>query len=362
MNDKLENAKIFDLDSLVRPNIKALKPYRSARDDFEMGTLLDANENSFGPPFAAKEKLNRYPSPYQYELRQLIADYRSVKPENVFVGAGSDEAIDLLYRIFCDPGQDRVIITPPTYGMYKVSANIHDIQVDEVLLTPDFQPRPQKILDAVQPDTKLLFLCSPNNPTGNDLNLLDIERLLDQFTGILILDEAYIDFSDRKSMASVINKYPNLVVLQTMSKAFGLAGIRLGIAIAAEEIIEYMRKVKAPYNVNSLTSRYAIRAFDHLDTIQANIQKIIKQREHLIRELKKLDAVENVTPSDANFILFKIARAYEVYQKLAEAGIIVRYRGDQPHCENGLRVTVGTPSENKQFLNEFEKVIKSLKL
>lgn len=347
----------FDIESLVRPNIRRLQPYRSARDDFETGLLLDANENSLGAPFRDAEGLNRYPSPQQYELRKRIADFRDVDVDNVFVGVGSDEAIDLLLRIFCEPARDRIIITPPTYGMYKVAAQINDITVDEVLLSEDFQLRPDRILAAVRPETRLLFLCSPNNPTGNHLKLFEIEKLLDRFPGLVVVDEAYIDFSSRKSLAARVREYPNLVVLQTMSKAFGLAGIRLGMAIASPDIIGYMMKVKAPYNLNTLTSKYAREAFDHLGQIRWNIDEIIQERNRLAHELNAFPGIDQVAPSDANFLLFKVDGAYDIYRRLAEEGVIIRYRGHEPHCENGLRVTIGTPEENNRFLEKLTELL-----
>lgn len=347
----------FDLDKLVRPNIKALEPYHSARADFSEGLLLDANENSLGAPFTDNDDLHRYPDPSQEKLRDLIAQWRGVRIENVFVGVGSDEGIDLLYRIFCQPGRDRVLTTPPTYGMYEVSANIHDITVDEVLLEENtFQPRVDAILEAVKPDTKIIFLCSPNNPTGNTFDENRITRLLEEFSGLVVLDEAYIDFSEQSSWAQKVAQYPNLVVLQTMSKSFGLAGIRLGITFANEDIIDYMMKVKAPYNVNKLTARHAIKAFEKLDTIKFNIDAIKKERKQLRDKLNKLNAVKKVYPSDANFLLVKIENADEIYQKLANKNIIVRYRGNEPLCDRCLRITVGTPDENEQLISALKSV------
>ena len=347
----------FDLKRLVRPNIRKLKPYRSARDSFEEGLLLDANENSLGAPYPNTEELHRYPSPHHTELRKQVAEWRGVREENVFTGVGSDESIDLLYRIFCRPGKDRAIITPPTYGMYKVSAGINNVAIDTVLLEPeDFQPSVDKILNAVRPETKLLFLCSPNNPTGNTFTRSAIQGLIEEFAGIVVIDEAYIDFSDDESWARDILNHPNLVVLQTLSKSFGLAGIRLGIAIAQKEIIRYFQKVKAPYNINVLTKKYALKAFDHLDDIHKRVEAIKKERQRLHRELNKLSAIRHIYPSDANFLLFRIDNAQSLYSKLAGEGIIIRYRGDEPHCDNCLRVTVGTPEENDLLI----KAIKSL--
>ncbi|MFY0685054.1 MAG: histidinol-phosphate transaminase [Balneola sp.] len=349
----------FNIKNLVRDNILDLKPYRSARDDFNSGVLLDANENSFGSPFENELELNRYPMPYQEKLRSKIAQFRKVETDNVFVGVGSDEAIDLLFRIFCAPVKDRVIINPPTYGMYKVSANINDVQIDKVLLTEDFQLQTEKILNRVTDFTKLIFVCSPNNPTANDINRNDIIELLENFDGLVVVDEAYIDFSTQQSFASLVESYPNLVVLQTLSKAFGLAGIRLGIAIANPEVINYMLKVKAPYNINKLTAEAALKGFDHIEQVHENIAEINREKERIKQSLSKLTQVEKVFPSDANFLLFRIDNAFEIYQMLAKAGVIIRYRGNEPHCENCLRLTIGTPEENNRFLEALDQVLKN---
>lgn len=346
----------FNIENLVRPNIRKLKPYRSARDDYDRGLLLDANENSLGAPWAEADGLHRYPSPYQLELRKKLAQLREVNPENVFVGVGSDEGIDLLYRIFCEPGKEKVIITPPTYGIYKVSAGIHDVEVIEVLLDEQFQPRVDAILEAADESTKMLFLCSPNNPTGNILADEKVQGLIEEFHGMVVVDEAYIDFSDTESWAKQVTTYPNLVVLQTMSKSFGLAGIRMGIAFASRPVIEFMMKVKAPYNVNKLTGAYALEAFEHLGTVRFNIDKLKEERARLRSELEKVAAVQNIYPSDANFLLVKIDRAMETYKKLADEGVIVRYRGNEPLCDNCLRITVGTPDENNRLLQTLKKV------
>lgn len=346
----------FSLDKLVRSNIKKLQPYHSARQDFSDGLLLDANENSLNAPYPDAEGLHRYPSPQQSELRSRIAEWRGVRRENVFVGVGSDESIDLLYRIFCDPGKDRVMITPPTYGMYKVSANIHNVEVDSVLLKDSFQPDADKILNNITPDTKLLFLCSPNNPTGNTFDRSVVEQLIRNFSGIVVVDEAYVDFSDEKSWAAEVVNNPNLVVLQTLSKSFGLAGIRLGIALAQQDIIEYFLKVKAPYNINALTSKYGVEAFNHLNDIQFKIDAIKKERMRLRQQLANLACVEHIYPSDANFLLARFNEAKYLYKKLADNDIIVRYRGNEPHCENCLRITVGTPDENDQLIKAIKNI------
>lgn len=346
----------INIDNLVRPNIRRLKPYRSARGDYDKGLLLDANENSLGAPWSKAEGLHRYPSPYQRKLREKLAKLRDVEPENVFVGVGSDEGIDLLFRIFCEPRQDNVIITPPTYGMYKVSAGIHDIGIREVQLDGHFQPQVDEILEAADKHTKILFLCSPNNPTGNILADEKVQELIERFKGIVVVDEAYIDFSDTESWAKQVRSYPNLVVLQTMSKSFGLAGIRMGVALASETVISYMMKVKAPYNVNALTSEYALNAFEHWETLQFKIEKIKEERERLRSGLEKLDAVQKIYPSDSNFLLVKIDKALKAYKDLADKGIIVRYRGNEPLCEDCLRITVGTRDENEKLLTMLKEV------
>ena len=349
--------KAFDLPSLVRPNILNLTPYRSARDDFDSGILLDANENSIGAPFENELELHRYPMPYQEELRTKIAQFRGVDFTNVFVGGGSDEAIDLLFRIFCVPNNDRVLITPPTYGMYKVSATINNVEVDAVELTSEFQLEVEKTLSAVTHQTKIIFLCSPNNPSGNSLRSEDMRTIIEQFNGIVVVDEAYIDFSEKESFAHLTQTYPNLVVLQTMSKAFGLAGIRLGIALAHHEIIQLMMKVKAPYNVNKLTSEAALRSYSMIEAMRANVSKILAERERIMEALKHIRGVEKIFPSDANFLIFRVQNALNMYKKLAEKGIIVRYRGNEPHCHNCLRVTIGTKLENDQFLHALEDLL-----
>lgn len=346
-----------DIKSLVRENIRNLKPYRSARDDFDKGVLLDANENSYGSAIRNSLNLHRYPTPTHNVLRKTIAAYRDVDLDNIFLGVGSDEPIDLLMRIFCEPAQDSIIITPPTYGMYSVSAGINNVEIKEVLLTEKFQLKPGEILDEANENTKLLFLCSPNNPTANDLKRTDMLKLVARFPGIVVVDEAYIDFTKQESMAQMVQQYPNLVVLQTFSKAFGLAGIRLGVAISNPEIINFMLKVKAPYNINKFTADAALEAFDNLDLLKFNIEAIRDQREYVAEQLSHSSAVEKVYPSNANFLLFKISNAKKVYQKLAKKGVIVRYRGNEPLCENCLRVTIGMPDENVRFLKALKEII-----
>jgi len=346
-----------DIQSLIRENIRNLTPYRSARDDFNSGVLLDANENSFGSTVRNSLDLHRYPDPTQDKLREVIAEYRGVDVENLFLGVGSDEPIDLLMRIFCEPGSDSIITTPPTYGMYKVSANINNVGVKEVQLTEKFQLQTDAIKEAADETTKLLFLCSPNNPTANDMKRTDLLKLCTTFPGIVVVDEAYIDFSKQESMAAMVQQYPNLVVLQTFSKAFGLAGIRLGVAISNPEIISYMMRVKAPYNINKLTADTALKAFGNRELLKFNIKRIREEREYVAEQLGHSDAVEKVYPSNANFLLFKIKHAKEVYQNLAKLGVIVRYRGNEPLCEDCLRVTIGMPDENVTFLKALKDVV-----
>ena len=350
-----------NIENLVRENIRNLKPYRSARDDFDQGILLDANENSLGSPVRNPLNLHRYPSPLQNQLRKKIASFRHVDFENIFLGVGSDEPIDLLMRIFCEPNGDSILITPPTYGMYKVAANINNVRIKEVLLTEKFQLQVDEIIKQTDEQTKILFLCSPNNPTANDLNRTDILKLIARFPGIVVVDEAYIDFSRQESMAAMVPQYPNLVVLQTFSKAFGMAGIRLGVAISNPEIIHYMLKVKAPYNINKLTANAALKAFDELELVKFNIEKIRAERDYVAEQLGHSDAVEKVYPSDANFLLFKIRNAEDIYRKLAEKGVIVRYRGNEPLCQDCLRVTIGMPDENVRFLKALKEVLEEIK-
>lgn len=346
-----------DIESLIRKNIRNLTPYRSARDDFHDGLLLDANENSFGSPIRHSLELHRYPTPTHDKLRKKIADFRGVGIDNIFLGVGSDEPIDTLIRIFCEPGRDSVIITPPTYGMYKVSASVNNVHVKEILLNTRFQLRPDDILDAADEQTKILFLCSPNNPTGNDMKQTDMLKIITRFPGIVVIDEAYIDFSSSESMAQFVQQYPNLVVLQTFSKAFGLAGIRLGTAISNPEIIHYMLRVKAPYNISKLTAEAALEAFDKKELVKFNISKINEEKEYVAEQLGFADAVDRVYPSNANFLLFKIKNAKEVYQKLAKKGIIIRFRGNEPLCEGCLRVTIGMPDENVRFLKTLKAIL-----
>ncbi|RMF26521.1 MAG: histidinol-phosphate transaminase [Bacteroidetes bacterium] len=339
------------LDDLVRPNIRKLQPYRSARDEFSGPgrVFLDANESPFGTG------LNRYPDPLQRELKEAIAHLKGVPPERIFLGNGSDEVIDLLFRIFCEPGQDRAIVLPPTYGMYGVCAGVAGVEVLEVPLRPDFQPQVEAILGAADERAKLLFLCSPNNPSGNDLQEDALRQLLGTFPGIVVVDEAYIDFSDRPSCIHWLERYPNLVVLQTFSKAWGLAGIRLGMAFAGEPLIALLNKVKPPYNVNRLTQQAALEALRRPQIVRQNIQTLLRERARLRDALGHYPFVEKVFPSDANFLLVRVRDADGLYAHLLERGIVVRNRSRQLHCAGCLRITVGTSEENTALLKALDE-------
>lgn len=336
----------MNIEQLVRPNIRVLKPYSSARSEFKgsADVFLDANENPFDTGF------NRYPDPLQWPLKKRIGELKGVHPEHIFLGNGSDEAIDLLLRIFCEPKQDFIITLPPTYGMYKVSADIANVSIKEVPLTPRFQPNVEAILEAgADPHAKLLFLCSPNNPTGNILDVEKVEALLHQFKGIVVIDEAYIDFSSKKSFIHRIEEFDNLVVLQTFSKAWGLAGIRLGMAFAQPPIIELFNKVKPPYNINQLTQQAALKALESQEQQQAWVHKILGQRTVIQQFLAGLDYVERIYPSDANFILVKVSAPNDLYRYLVDKKIIVRNRSNVLLCDGCLRISVGTPQENERL-------------
>lgn len=351
------NEATFDLDSLIRPNIKTLSPYRCARDDYDSGTLLDANENAIGSVPSDPRGLNRYPDPHQDAFREKYAAFRGVKADQVFCGVGSDEAIDLLIRIFCVPGKDAIMITPPTYGMYKVSASINDVGIISVPLTPDFNLRANEMIAAITNHTKIIFLCSPNNPTGNLLKKDDIKHLLNSFSGIVVIDEAYIDFSVDVGFSGLLDQYPNLVILQTLSKSFGLAGIRMGIALASSDIVRYMLNVKAPYNINKLTTEVALKSMDNIEIMKAYVKALNNERKWVTEQLKTIAQVKKIHPSDANFILIEIDNAYDVYKNMADSGVVIRYRGDQIHCENTIRITVGTHVENVAMLNILKEKI-----
>ena len=348
----------FDLHSLLRPHIAKLQPYTSARDEYtgKEGVFLDANENPFGS--ITEQDFNRYPDPYQSALKEEIAKIKEVRPSQIFLGNGSDEAIDLLYRAFCNPGKDNVILLPPTYGMYEVSANINDVEIRKVALTPDFQLQPDKILAAADANSKILFICSPNNPSANKAKREDILFLLENFKGLVVVDEAYIDFSDEASFTTELNRFPNLLVMQTFSKAWGLASLRLGMGFASEELIRILNKIKPPYNISGLTQETVLAAIKDKAKVDRMIQDILAEREFLKGELEKLPFVQKIHPSHANFLLVQIPNANQVYDDLIEEKVIVRNRAKVLLCADCLRITVGTREENEALLKALSKVVK----
>ena len=339
----------FDINNLVRENVKSMKPYSSARDEFEdFDTadmiFLDANENPF------QNGVNRYPDPQQSSVKVVLAKQRNINPNQILLGNGSDEVLDLLFRAFCEPKIDNVITLPPTYGMYSVLSNLNNIENKEVLLSNNFQPQVEKILETVDANTKIIFLCSPNNPTGNSFSDESVVKLLENFKGLVVIDEAYIDFSDKESWLAKIDQYPNLVITQTLSKAYGLAGIRLGICYGSAAVISVLNKIKPPYNVNELTQLRALERLSNPEKIKSEITSIIEQRESLLKVLNEVDFVEKIYPTEANFILIKVDDANKRYDELIAKGIVIRNRTTQPLCENTLRLTIGTKEENKKLI------------
>lgn len=339
----------FDINTLIRENVKVLKPYSSARDEFEdfdtaEMVFLDANENPY------QNGVNRYPDPQQANVKVALGAIKNLNPQQIFLGNGSDEVLDLLFRAFCEPKVDNVITLPPTYGMYAVLANINNVENKEILLTNDFQPQVDKILEAVTPTTKLIFLCSPNNPTGNSFTTESVTTLLEKFNGFVVIDEAYIDFSDKASWLEKLDQYPNLIITQTLSKAYGLAGIRLGICYASTEVIAVLNKIKPPYNVNELTQQRALERLSDQEKINREISSILTERDTLLDVLNKVSFVEKTYPTEANFILIKVDDANKRYDELIAKGIVIRNRTTQPLCENTLRLTVGTAEENKKLM------------
>ena len=342
----------FNLDNLTRQNIKTLKAYSSARSEFKgkEGVFLDANENAFGSPL--NENYNRYPDPLQLELKDKISKIKGLPIQNIFLGNGSDEAIDLLFRAFCEPGKDNIIICPPTYGMYEVSANINDVTIKKVPLTAEtFQLDTENILKAIDKQTKLIFICCPNNPTGNGVKWESIKTLLEQFKGIVVIDEAYINYARYRSLIPELLNYPNLVILQTLSKAWGLAGLRIGMAFASEPIIDLFNKIKPPYNINSVSQKLALNALSNIEKVNAWIKETVQERDELMKKMETFAFVKKVYPSDANFFLVKVEEPLSVYNYLITKKIIIRDRSKVELCEGCLRITVGTPNENKELLN-----------
>jgi len=339
----------FDINTIVRENVKKLKPYSSARDEFEdFDTadmiFLDANENPY------QNGVNRYPDPQQGNVKVVLGKMKKVNPKQILLGNGSDEVLDLLFRAFCEPKVDNIISLPPTYGMYSVLANINAVENREVLLSTDFQPQIEKIFEAVDANTKIIFLCSPNNPTGNSFSEESVKTLLDKFNGFVVIDEAYIDFSDKEGWLQKLDQYPNLIITQTLSKAYGLAGIRLGICYASAEVISVLNKIKPPYNVNELTQLRALERLNDEAKIKNEITSIIAQRTELLKVLNEVSFVEKIYPTEANFILIKVDNANKRYGELIAKGIVIRNRTTQPLCENTLRLTIGTSEENKKLM------------
>ncbi len=342
---------MINLDNLIRKNIKALLPYSSARDDFQgdASVFLDANENPFNAPY------NRYPDPLQRKLKDKIADIKGVKTENIFLGNGSDEPIDLIIRAFCEPGIDNIVSIDPTYNMYKVAADINNVEYRKVLLSENFELDASKVLEVTDKNSKLIFLCSPNNPTGNYLNEAEVEKIITRFSGIVVLDEAYIDFSTKIGFLGKLNNFSNLVILQTFSKAWGLASIRLGMAFASKSIITYLNKIKYPYNINVLTQQFALEALEKSSEKEDWVQLILNNKTILEEELELVNVVKKIYPSDSNFILVKVDDPLMVYNYLVENKIIVRNRSSVSLCAGCLRITVGTQDENDLLLKALKK-------
>lgn len=342
----------IDINALVRRNVLNMKPYSSARDDFhgEAEIFLDANENPYPSPY------NRYPDPLQWRVKEKLAALKGVSPSQIFLGNGSDEPIDLIIRAFCEPHQDSVMITEPTYGMYKVCAEVNAVNVQPVLLTPEFDLDLEAIPNTFDATTKVIFLCSPNNPSGNLLSRDKILEVLKRFYGLVVIDEAYIDFAKSNSFIRELKKYPNLVVLQTFSKAWGLAGLRLGMCFASNEIISILNKIKYPYNVNIRTQELALDALENAYRKDIWVDEILKEKDTLAAELNSLALVDKIFPSDANFFLVRVKDAQSVYQYLMDRGIIVRDRSRVNLCYNCLRITVGTPEENKKLIEALKQL------
>jgi histidinol-phosphate aminotransferase len=342
----------FDINALVRENVRKMKPYSSARDEFsgEAEVFLDANENPYPSPF------NRYPDPLQFNVKRALSPIKGVLPEQIFLGNGSDEAIDLLIRAFCEPNRDAILITEPTYGMYSVCANVNAVRIVSVTLNENFDIDLSAFPSLNDPAIKIIFLCSPNNPSANLLNRDSILQLLEQFSGIVVVDEAYIDFTSSPSFALELSKYPNLAILQTFSKAWGLAGLRLGMCFASKEIISVLNKIKYPYNVNIRTQELALEALSNSQQKEKWVTEILTQREKLAHALTALAITQKVYPSEGNFILVKVTDAHGTYKRLMDMGIIVRDRSNVRLCDNCLRITVGSPQENERLLTALRSI------
>jgi histidinol-phosphate aminotransferase len=345
-----------DIELLMRENIRKLVPYSSARDEFSGSAriFLDANENSLGSPVSPS--YNRYPDPHQVKIKERLSEIKGIPPGHIFIGNGSDECIDLLYRAFCNPGMDNVINHPPTYGIYEVSAHIHDIEVRRAPLKKDFELDLEATEYLVDEHTKIIWICSPNNPTGNAFNRKDVEMILNNFDGLVVIDEAYINFSRQQSFIRELTEYPNLVVLQTLSKAWGLAGLRLGMAFASEPVIEVMNRIKPPYNISQATQEIVLEALKGTATVNEMIREIVAMRNELAEKISRLSLVLHVYPSEANFLLVKLKNARMVYENLLGRGIVVRDRSLTTGCTDCLRITVGTNEQNKILLEALSQI------
>ena len=346
----------FDLNTILRENIKKLVPYSSARDEYKgkEGIFLDANENAYGSPLP-QTQYNRYPDPLQLEVKEKISKIKGLPVENIFLGNGSDEAIDILFRAFCNPGQDNAIICPPTYGMYEVSANINDVAIIKVPLTPEtFQLDTEKIVSTITSKTKLIFVCCPNNPTGNGVKWDAIKILLEQFNGIVLVDEAYINFASYQSLIPKLLQYPNLVIIQTLSKAWGMAGLRVGMAFASQAIIDVFNKIKPPYNINAASQQLALEALNNVEQVNSWIRETVAERSRLSERLAELPFVVKIYPSEANFLLVKTNDPKRIYKYLTDHKIIIRDRSSVQLCEGALRITVGTKEENDQLIEKLK--------
>ena len=347
---------MFDIKQILRDNIKRLVPYASARDEFS-GTahiFLDANENSLGSPIVPA--YNRYPDPHQLKIKEQLKSIKGLPPQNIFLGNGSDECIDLLYRAFCNPGKDNVIINPPTYGMYEVSAHINDVEVRRAMLTADFELDLEAIEERVDENTKIIWICSPNNPTGNAFNRAGIETILNNFDGLVVIDEAYVNFSRQQSFIRELTDYSNLVILQTLSKAWGLAGLRMGMAFAGKPIVDILNHIKLPYNISQATQDLVSVALQGTYQVNEMIKDIVYMRDELAEKISRLSGIIKVYPSDANFLLVQIKNAKQVYKSLIANGIVVRDRSSAPGCGDCLRITVGTKEENDKLLITFSEI------
>ena len=345
----------MNIQDLVRENVKSLQPYSSARDEYKeivsnKMIFLDANENPF------ENGVNRYPDPQQNSVKELLSKIKNIDSKNILLGNGSDEVLDLIFRAFCEPNKDNIITLPPTYGMYAVLANINAIENRKRVLSNTFQPKVNQILEAADANSKIVFLCSPNNPTGNSFSEDTVKELLEKFNGLVVIDEAYIDFSEQESWLKRLKQFPNLIITQTLSKAYGLAGIRLGVCYASEAIIAVLNKIKPPYNINELTQDSAIKRLLKVGEVKQEVLNIIKERDLLLNELKEVSFVSEIYPTDCNFVLVKVDDATKRYNQLIEKGIVTRNRTNQPLCENCLRFTIGTKKENKKLIEALKEI------